>query len=95
MSTRPYGGLPWRLAIGLGALVSTVVTAIFTVWDWWANPGGIFRDVDRTHWPIVYETAISWLIPTFAWVAVLVVVGYWLGSRVRARSSPSRSGLGD
>ena len=53
----------------LFGLVTSVVSAtlaagIFSVWDWVENPGGIFHDATGTNWNFVYDTAISWFIPT-------------------------------
>jgi hypothetical protein len=46
--------------------VSAVVTAIATEWDWLKNPSGIFHDESGTHWSIVFDTAVSWFIPTLS-----------------------------
>lgn len=64
-----------------GAAVALSVTLVICVWEWIENPGGIFRGVDGTNWGFVFETAISWLIPTFfyaaafAWLVQLFVKG--------------------
>lgn len=57
-----------------GAAVAFSVTLVICVWEWIENPGGIFRGDDGTNWGVVFDTAISWLIPTFFY-AVLVA---WL-----------------
>lgn len=49
------------IAIGLALLLSI----IFSAWSWAENPGGIFRDSAGTNWNFVYDTAISWFVPTF------------------------------
>lgn len=64
-----------------GAAVAFSVTLIICVWEWVENPGGIFRGDDGTNWSFVFDTAISWLIPTFfyavafAWLVQLFVKG--------------------
>jgi len=71
----------WWLAPAAGALVSATVTIIMVVWEWLENPGGIFRSDSGTNWEFVYDTAISWLLPTFGYVTAIAVAGHllWLG----------------
>ena len=57
-----------------GAAVALSVTLVICVWEWLENPGGIFRGDDGTNWGFVFDTAISWLVPTFLY-AVLIA---WL-----------------
>jgi hypothetical protein len=60
----------WLFGLAVGSSVSLLVTIFVTVWEWIENPGGIFRDEMGTHWQFVYDTAISWLLPTFLYVAI-------------------------
>lgn len=71
----------WWLGLAVGALVSATVTVIVVVWEWLENPGGIFRSANGTNWGFVYDTAISWLVPTFIYVAVIASVLHlvWFG----------------
>ncbi len=57
-------------ALVLGAAVAFVVAACVSAWEWLENPGGIFRDETGTNWGFVWDTAFSWFLPTFAYVAV-------------------------
>ena len=57
-----------------GALVSATVTIVVVIWELIENPGGIFRSEFGTNWQFVYETAISWFVPTLVYVAVIVSV---------------------
>jgi hypothetical protein len=81
----------------MGGLVSLLVTVIVTVWDWVENPGGIFRDATGTNWQFVCDTAISWLLPTFLYVAVissvihLMVSGIRRGLRSRSQTNNDKS----
>ena len=61
----------WWLGIALGAVVSTAVTLVIVIWEWLENPGGIFRDESATNWEFILDTAVSWFVPTFLYVAVL------------------------
>lgn len=71
----------WWLGLAVGGTVSTVVTIIMVIWEWLENPGGIFRNESGTNWGFIYDTAISWLIPTFVSVAVITSAVHlvWLG----------------
>lgn len=61
-----------RRAAATAAGVSLVLTSIMCLWEWAENPGGIFRGPDGTNWAFVYDTAISWLVPTFLLTGVVV-----------------------
>ena len=64
-----------------GTAVAFSVTLVICLWEWIENPGGIFRGDDGTNWGFVFDTAISWLIPTFfyavafAWLVQLFLKG--------------------
>ena len=64
----------WWLGLALGAAVSTVVTLVIVIWEWLENPGGIFHDESGTRWEFVLDTAVSWFVPTFLYVAVIASV---------------------
>jgi hypothetical protein len=64
----------WRLGLAVGAIVSTFVTFIVVVWEWLENPGGIFRSEIGTNWEFVFDTAISWFIPTFVYATIIASV---------------------
>jgi len=77
----------WWLGLAGGALVSATVTIIMVIWEWLENPGGIFRNDSGTNWGFIFDTAISWLIPTFIAVSVIASVIHmlWLGVSRRRR----------
>lgn len=62
----------WLLGPVCGFTAAVLITLVFTAWDWSSNPGGIFRDQAGTNWQFVYETAISWFVPTFLYGTVLI-----------------------
>ena len=68
------------MALKHGSVVGTLTAALFAIWDWVENPGGIFRGPEGTSWSIVLETGLSWLIPAFLIVGggTLVVRIVWL-----------------
>lgn len=72
-----------RTGIILGLSISVAVTAVICVWEWIENPGGIFHDANGTNWQFVFETGISWLVPTFLTWAVVVTVSHYLYQRFR------------
>lgn len=67
-----------------GVVISTMTTIGMTFRDWLENPGGIFRGPDGTSWHFVFDTAVSWLLPTFVQVAFLAfclrLLWSWLAS---------------
>jgi N6-adenosine-specific RNA methylase IME4 len=81
----------WLFGPLMGLGFASLAAAIFTVWDWLENPGGIFRDSSGTNWNFVYDTAVSWFVPTFIDVAIIASVGHivfcGLLAKVRKRYS--------
>ncbi|MDC0996016.1 hypothetical protein OAT01_09840 [Pseudomonadales bacterium] len=58
-----------------GSIISITVTIFITLWEWIENPGGIFRDSDGTRWRFVFDTALSWLWPTFLiWTCIGILI---------------------
>jgi hypothetical protein len=76
----------WVFGIMTGAATSAVVTLVIVVWEWLENPGGIFHNADGTNWGFVFETATSWFVPTFIYVAALAVALHLGWSVWRRRS---------
>mgnify|MGYP001611864416 CR=1 FL=1 len=66
----------WWIGPAIGATVSLTVTVIVVVWEWVENPGGIFRGEFGTNWKFVYDTAISWFVPTFIHVTVIAAASH-------------------
>ena len=64
----------WSFGLTLGIISAFTITFIFTLWEWLENPSGIFHDQNGTNWNFVYDTAISWFIPTFVSVTVIGAV---------------------
>ena len=81
-----------RFGVLAGVLGSALVTLAMTAWDWLENPGGIFRGPGGTSWNIVLETALSWLLPTFAGVAVIALLGHLLVCWIRSLAAGRGSG---
>tara|TARA_R100001143_G_scaffold31270_1_gene30449 strand:- start:20432 stop:20716 length:285 start_codon:yes stop_codon:yes gene_type:complete len=72
----------WLFGPIMGVISASIAALIFTVWDWLENPGGIFRDANGTNWNFVYDTAVSWFVPTFITVAIIASAGHILFSVV-------------
>jgi ABC-type dipeptide/oligopeptide/nickel transport system permease component len=51
--------------------LSTVITAVATEWDWLKNPNAVYRDDAGTNWQAVFDTAISWFLPSLVTTFVL------------------------
>lgn len=73
----------WWIGLAVGAAVSASVTVIVVLWEWLENPGGIFHGETGTNWQFVFDTAISWFIPTFVYVTVIASVSHLAWSVVR------------
>jgi len=63
------------LGLAIAAVVSIIVTIVVCIWEWVENPGGIFHNAEGTNWQFVFETATSWLIPTFVYTVVVASLG--------------------
>lgn len=58
-------------------LVSAVLAAmVFTILDLVRNYGEVFRDSSGTNWLFVYDTAVSWLLPTFLYVTIVASLAH-------------------
>ena len=60
-----------EFGLAVAALAAVLAAIVASVWEWIDNPGGIFRNSDGTNWQFVFETAWSWLGPTFIYTVVL------------------------
>ena len=69
-------------------LLATLAALVFTTWDWVQNPGGIFRSQGATNWEFVFDTAASWLVPTFAYSFMASFLLYLVFSKVVGRKLP-------
>jgi len=58
-----------------GSIISIIITIFNTLWEWIENPGGIFHNSDGTRWRFVFDTAVSWLWPTFVnWTSIGILI---------------------
>jgi hypothetical protein len=74
----------WWLGLAVGVVVSFIVTLIIVIWEWLENPGGIFRSEIGTNWNFVFDTATSWFVPTFIYVALIASalhLAWWIVRR--------------
>jgi N6-adenosine-specific RNA methylase IME4 len=83
-------GYPKMLAISLrvSAITALAISACVTLWEWVENPSGIFHDDSSTQWQFVWDTAISWLLPTFGYLLIITLLAQllWRGiSKLLAR----------
>ncbi len=83
--SRKIGQSFWRFGLVAGVVTATVLTIIVTVWEWIENPGGIFRDAAGTNWQFIFDTAISWFVPTFIGIGLVATAGHLLWSLARKR----------
>lgn len=72
-----------RFGIKMGAIVGTLAMLTFSFWDWIENPAGLFHDAQGTNWRFVFETGVSWLVPTFLSVGASVAIVHLIWSYIR------------
>jgi hypothetical protein len=82
---------PWWLGLAVGVAISSTVTVIIVIWEWLENPGGIFRGDGGTNWGFVFDTAISWFVPTFVYAALFASALHLAWSVARAVFSRLRN----
>ena len=82
-----------RFALVAGAVVALLTAGVMTAWDWLENPSGIFHGPEGTRWDFVFDTAVSWLVPTFLHAAVVAFCAHmlWTGLAGLRTRNPSRS----
>lgn len=68
-----------------GFSVAFLLTLIITLWEWLENPSGIFHNQNGTNWRFVFDTSISWFIPTFINVVLIAAAGHLLFSFIKRR----------
>lgn len=73
----------WRFGLLMGSIIAFVITLAITVWELIQNPGGIFRGPSGINWLFVFETAVSWFIPTFLSVSVAAALGHMFSTWLR------------
>lgn len=83
MNIRTIAKKFWLFGPAAGLVFSLLVTAVFTTMDWVRNFGGIFRDPSGTNWAIVYETAISWFVPSLIYMTIVASLGHLMVSGIR------------
>lgn len=66
----------WLFGPVSGIVSAVLITIIFTALDWVRNYGEVFRDQSGTNWSIVYETAVSWFLPTLGYITVIATLGH-------------------
>jgi hypothetical protein len=77
----------WIISILSGLFTGMVIAVIITYQDWQLNPSGIFHGEQGTNWPVVWETALSWLLPIWALVSALLLICLLIISRLRSKPS--------
>ncbi len=75
--------------LSIGLALGFLLAVLFSGIEWWNNYSGLFRDASGTNWEMVYETALSWFLPTLLFVAPLAAGGHLLFGFVKKRKNPS------
>jgi hypothetical protein len=66
------------ISLSVSAIAALLVSASVTLWEWLENPSGIFHDGSSTNWQFVWDTAISWLLPTFGYLLIITLLAQLL-----------------
>lgn len=77
----------WIIGILSGLITGMVVAGIMTYQNWQLNPSGIFHNAEGTNWAVVWETALSWLLPVWALGSALVLIILLIISRLKSKPS--------
>ena len=64
----------------MGLVASAVLAIVMTYADWRLNPGGIFHGDYGTNWIIVWNTLVSWFVPTVPVAVILAIAVLFLVS---------------
>ena len=64
----------------MGLVASAVLAMVMTFADWRLNPGGIFHGDQGTNWTIVWDTLVSWFVPTVPVAVILAIAVLFLVS---------------
>ena len=76
----------FKKAAATSLLLSLQLTLVICLWEWWENPGGIFREAGQTRWDRLGDTAISWFLPGLGYLLAPSFLGHWLCQRYCRRS---------
>ncbi len=73
-----------RFSLLASGTLAIVVALYFASYSWFENPAGIFRSEEGTNWTFVWDTWISWFLPTLIGLmppAFLAHIGWqWIRS---------------
>lgn len=60
------------IPVTTGALLSVCLTLVACIWEWVEAPFGVYQTTSGIAWAFVYDTAVSWLVPSFFALSVMV-----------------------
>ncbi len=64
---------PWATVASVAAFIGAATATGMTWTDYLFNPSGLFHGPAGVNWPVVWETWISWFLPTTGMVALLMI----------------------
>ncbi len=77
-------GAAARFAFLASGLLALALAVFMAAWSWIENPSGIFHNENGTNWKFVWDTGISWFLPTLIGLmppAFLAHIGWqWIRS---------------
>jgi hypothetical protein len=80
----------WWIGPATGAVIASAVTFVMVAWEWVENPGGIFRGESGTNWNFVFDTAISWFVPTLINATLIALAVHLAWIFVKKRRSADK-----
>jgi hypothetical protein len=63
----------WSVVASVAAFIGAATATAMTWTDYLFNPEGLFHGPAGTNWPVVWETWITWFLPTSGMVALLMI----------------------
>ncbi|WP_076409383.1 hypothetical protein [Shewanella sp. UCD-KL12] len=66
----------WFFGLLVGLVGASLITSVITIWELIENPGGIFHNEQGLNWSFVFDTASSWFMPSFLYLAVIAALAH-------------------
>ena len=66
----------WLFGPTIGLVSALLAATVFTTLDLVRNYSDVFRNSSGTNWSLVYDTSVSWLVPTFLYVTIVASLGH-------------------
>ncbi len=66
----------WFFGLLVGTIGASLITTVVTIWELLENPSGIFHNAEGVNWSFIFDTASSWFIPSFLYLALISALAH-------------------